>query len=150
MRRDLFRGMGLIDVIVGIALMLIVFAGLFALLQTSLRLSILARAKAVSTELAIAQVEQLRALPYASLGTVGGNPSGTIPQNATTTVAGAAYGVRTLITYYDDPADGSGGADENHVTNDYKKAKVIVSYSLFGQQYSVSLVSNFATSTIET
>ncbi len=142
--------MGVVDVSVGIALMLIVFTGLFALLQTSLRLSVLARGKMVATELATARLESLRALPYISLGTVGGNPSGTLAQNATSTVGGINYGVRTLITYYDDPADGTGGSDANHVTNDYKKAKITVSYSLFDQLYSVSVASNFASTTIET
>jgi hypothetical protein len=136
--------MGLIEVIVGIALMLIVFTALFGALRTSLELSMLAKAKTVATELATSQMEYLRSLPYTSLGTVGGTPSGTITQNATSTVSGAPYGVRTYIIYYDDPADGTGGADIDSVTQDYKKAKIVVTYSIHERVGSVTLVSSFA------
>lgn len=149
MRRVLSRGMSLIDVVVGIALMLIVFMALFGALRSALELSLLAKTKAVATELANAQMEYLRSLPYTSLGTIGGNPSGAIPSIATTTTYGAPYVVRTLITYYDDPADGTGGTDENGITRDYKKGKVSVSYEVHGRAGSVVLVSNFAPEGIE-
>lgn len=149
MREYFFRGMGLIDVIVGIALMLIVFMGLFALLETSLRLSALAKAKGIATELANAQMESLRALSYASLGTVSGAPSGTIPAVATSTVGGGQYVVKTLITYVDDPADGIGNADDNRITTDYKKVKITVAYAVSGRPGSVAIVSNFAPPGVE-
>ncbi len=150
MPRDLLRGMSLVDVVVGIGLMLIVFVALFGALRSALELSILAKAKAVSTELANTQMEYLRSLPYASLGTVGGSPSGSIASETTETVSGAPYVVHTLITYYDDPADGSGGADENSLTRDYKKGKVTVTYNLKGRVGEVTLTSNFAPDGVET
>ena len=51
MRRDYLRGMGLIDVIVGIGLMLVVFGALFTALRVAFELSQLAKAKAVATNL---------------------------------------------------------------------------------------------------
>lgn len=150
MQRRSLRGMGLVEVIVGIALMLIVFTALFGLLRVSLELSALARAKAVATELASSKLEQLRVLPYASLGTVGGTPSGTLVGQATTTVSGIPYGVQLSIVYTDDPADGSGGADTNNVVEDYKKAKVVVFYTVHERPYRVTLSSIFAPSGIET
>lgn len=141
--------MSLIDVIVGIALLLTIFVALFGALKASLALSALAKAKAAAVEIANTQMEYLRGLSYDALGTVGGIPAGAIAASASTTVDGVPYGVRTYITYYDDPQDGLGSNDENGVTTDYKVAKVAVSYSINGLAKSVALVSNFAPPGIE-
>ena len=141
--------MGLIDVIIGIALMLVIFLALFGVLRASLVLSTLDKSQAAAVELASTQMEYLRGLSYDSLGTVGGIPSGLIPQQATSTVDGIPYGVRTFIEYYDDPADGTGASDANGVTTDYKTGKVTVSYAISGLQKKVTLVSNFAPPGIE-
>jgi type II secretory pathway pseudopilin PulG len=150
MRSTSSRGMSILEVIVGIALLLTIFMALFGVLRASLQLSALAKAKAVAVELASNQMEYLRGLSYSALGTVGGTPSGSIPQTTNVTVNGTVYPVRTFITYYDDPADGSAGADTNHITTDYKKAKVTVSYTVSGRTDSIALVSNFAPAGVET
>lgn len=149
MRRDLLRGMGLIDVIIGIGLMVVVFMALFTALRVALELSKLAKAKAVATQLASAQMEYLRSLPYASLGTVGGTPSGLIPPVATSTDSGGTYVIRTAISYIDDSADGTGPQDTNNITQDYKAARVSVSYVIQGRSQSLALVSNFIPQGIE-
>jgi hypothetical protein len=143
------RGFGLIDVIVGIALMLIMFMALFGLLRASLVLSSLAKAKATAVELANTQMEYLHGLSYDALGTVGGIPAGLIPQATTTAVDGVNYTTHTFIEYYDDPADGTGANDETGVTTDYKSGKVTVSYSQSGIVQSVALVSNFVPPGVE-
>ena len=143
------RGFGLVDVIVGVALMLIIFLSLFGVLRASLMLSALAKAKATAVELASTQMEYLRGLSYDALGTVGGIPAGLVPQTATTTVDGVAYATRTFIEYKDDPADGTGAQDANIVTTDYKTGKVTVSYSMSELAKSISLISNFAPPGIE-
>jgi hypothetical protein len=138
-----YRGFSLIDVVVGIALMLVLFLALFGILRASLVLSTLVKAKSAATEIASTQMEYLRGLSYSSVGTVGGIPAGNVPQMATTTIDGISYGVRTFIEYYDDPADGIGVNDTNGVTTDYKIGKVTVSYSLYGVAKTVTLISNF-------
>ena len=143
------RGFGIVDVIVGVALMLIIFLSLFGVLRASLMLSALAKAKATAVELASTQMEYLRGLSYDALGTVGGIPAGLVPQTATTTVDGVAYATRTFIEYKDDPADGTGAQDANIVTTDYKTGKVTVSYSMSELAKSISLISNFAPLGIE-
>lgn len=144
-----FQGFSLIDVIVGIALLLIIFMALFGVLRASLMLSTISKAKAAATELASTQMEYLRGLSYEALGTVGGIPAGNVPQIATSTVDGIPYTTRTYIVYYDDPADGLGAADTDGITTDYKIGKVVVSYAIGGYQNSVTLVSNFAPPGIE-
>jgi len=143
------RGFSLIDVIVGTALMLVLFLALFGILRASLVLSTLAKAEAAGTELATTQMEYLHGLTYSAVGTVGGIPSGAIPQTATSSVDGVTYTTQTFIDYYDDPADGLGVNDTNGVTTDYKKGEVNVSYTLYGLTKSITLVSNFVPPGIE-
>jgi Carboxypeptidase regulatory-like domain len=148
--RKTVRGMTLIDVVVGTALIVIVFLALFGLLRASLLLSTLVKDQSTASAVANNQMEYLRSLPYASVGTVGGIPAGTVPQNATTTEDGVAYTVRTFVDYYDDPADGVGAADTNGITTDYKRLKVTVTYSIHTTARSITLVSNYAPPGIET
>ena len=100
------RGMSLVDVVVGTALMLVIFTALFGLLRASALVSSLAKSKAGATAMAESQMEYLRGLSYDSLGTAGGIPSGAIAQVATTTVSGSTYVVHTFVQYVDDPAEG--------------------------------------------
>jgi len=142
-------GFSLIDAIVGVTMLLVLFLALFGILRASLEVSALAKAKASAIEIASTQMEYLRGLSYDVLGTVGGIPAGSVPQFSTTTVDGVPYVAHTYIEYYDDPADGVGANDTNHITTDYKVGKVTVSYSVSGLAKSVVLVSNFAPPGIE-
>lgn len=142
--------MSLIDVLVGSALVLIVFVALLGLLRASLLVSSSAKAKAGATTVATTQLEYLRSLTYDDVGTVGGIPAGAVPQFATTTLNGIPYGVRTFIQYIDDAKDGLGAADQNAITTDYKRARVTVTYQFRGEERKVALISNIAPPGIET
>ncbi|MCI0597510.1 carboxypeptidase-like regulatory domain-containing protein [Candidatus Parcubacteria bacterium] len=149
MRSFSLRGVSLIDVVVGAALVLIVFVGLFGILRASIQVAGLSKLKATATEIATSQMEYIRSLDYASIGTAGGIPAGAIAQNASTTNGGLVYDVQTHIVYIDDPADGLGALDSNGINTDYKKARVRVSYIVSGSSHEVVLVSNFAPKGIE-
>ncbi|MBU6323503.1 MAG: carboxypeptidase regulatory-like domain-containing protein [Patescibacteria group bacterium] len=144
------RGMSLIDVIVGTALILIVFLALMGVLRASLLVSSRAKARIGATTLAATQMEYLRGLSYDALGTVGGIPAGSVPQTATTTENGIDYVTHTFIEYIDDPADGTGANDTNGITTDYKRARVSVTYGSGAQSGSVTYVSNFSPPGLET
>ena len=142
--------MTLIDVVIGTALILIVFMGLFGLLRASIDVVQLTKAKAIATTIAESQMEYVRSLSYDAVGTVGGIPAGIIAQNSTTTSNGTPYGVRTFIDYADDPADGTGAADTNGIITDYKRIKVTVNYTAGGQPRTVVLISNYSPIGLET
>lgn len=144
-----FRGFSLIEVVVSIGLFLVLFLALFGILRSSLVLSSLTKAKATAVELANTQMEYLRGMSYSTIGTVGGIPSGTVPQTSTSTVDGINFIMHSYVEYYDDPADGLGAADTNHITTDYKKGKVTVSYAVSGLTKQVVLFSNFVPPGIE-
>jgi hypothetical protein len=88
-------------------------------------------------------------LPYNSIGTDGGVPSGLIPQHSTTTLNGITYSERVLIQYIDDPADGVGGADVNAILADYKQAKIEYTWTIRGKTDTAALVSNIVPIGIE-
>ncbi len=113
------RGMTLIDVLVGSALVLIIFYGLMGMLRASISVSALAKARAGAASLAQSQMEYLRGISYDSLGTVGGIPAGVVPQTKTEVLNNETYTIYTYIQYVDDPADGIGVNDTNGITTDY-------------------------------
>lgn len=143
------RGVSLVDTVVGIALVLIVFLGLFGILRASLQISGLAKLKAAATSVATTQMEYLRSLPYDEVGTLGGIPAGLVPQYASSTQGGIVFDVRTYIEYADDAADGEGALDSNGITTDYKRAKVVVSYRVDNILRDVTLVTSIAPQGIE-
>lgn len=144
------KGMSYMDVIVGVALILIIFVALTTLLVTALKVSLLAKNHSIAIAVAESQMENVRSLTYANIGTMGGIPSGPIPQYATTTVNGVTLVTRTLIEYVDDPIDGLGGADTDGITTDYKRAKVTTIYYVNGTPHTLIMVSNFSPIGFET
>ncbi|HWH16199.1 MAG TPA: carboxypeptidase-like regulatory domain-containing protein [Candidatus Paceibacterota bacterium] len=144
------RGVSFVDVIVGSALVLIVFLSLFSLLRASLLVSTIAKARAAATSVATSQMEYVRSLSYDSVGTIGGIPPGVVPQYATTTLDGYTFVTRTFIEYVDDAKDGTGAGDQTGITTDYKRVKVSVTYELNDKDREVALVSNVVPPGLET
>lgn len=126
---DRSRGATLLDVIVGAALMTIVFAGIVGAFQLTVDAVSNNKARAGAIALANERLEYIRSLPYDSIGTLGGIPSGALAQSATSSLNDVLYTRRTFVSYEDDPADGSGAGDSNGIVTDYKAAKVTVSWT---------------------
>lgn len=118
------RGMTLVELLVTIGLIGFSFVGIYGIFILSVSVVTGAKARAGALALANERLEQIRSLPYASVGTVNGIPSGTIPQIETVTLNQTTYTRRTFIEYIDDSSDGSGVADSNGIAADYKKVKV--------------------------
>lgn len=143
------RGMTLIEALVGTAVMLVVFLSIFAAYQVAIEAVLNSKARVGALSLTQERFEYLRGLPYSSLGTIGGIPSGTLAQVATTSLNTIEYTMRTLIKYVDDPADGLGSADSNLVTADYKELKVETLWTIRSRNYSTSAVTRVAPHGIE-
>lgn len=143
------QGMSLIDVILGIALMMIVFVGIFGAFQLSLELVGNSKSKIGALALGNEQMEFIRSLAYDDVGTVGGIPDGDILQNEEIILNGVTYNRRTFIQYVDDPMDGLGESDTNSITTDYKLVKVELSWMLRERPGSIALVSNIVPKGIE-
>lgn len=123
------RGVTLLDTVVGTALMLVVFLGIAAVFKLSIDVVTNNKARAGAIALANERMEYIRSLAYASVGTVGGVPSGAIAQSETVVANNISYTRRTVVEYVDDPGDGVGASDTNNITIDYKVAKVDVAWT---------------------
>ena len=144
------RGMTLIDVVVGTALVVIVFSGIFAALNASISLSSYVKNEAAADSIANNEMEYIRSLSYDQVGTIGGIPSGVVPQTSTTTQDSTMFTVHTFIDYYDDSADGTGVNDTNTITTDYKRVDITVTYTTKSGTKTAELASIFAPPGIET
>lgn len=134
----LFRhqsGFTLLEVVIAVFIIGTVVAGMFGLFLITLRGAQTGERRIVAVALANERMEMVRNLPYLSVGTVGGVPGGSVPQQITITRNGQAYTVRTDIRYVDDEYDGLTGADAYNA--DYKQIRVAVSWP---SQYQISPV----------
>ncbi len=143
-------GMTLVELLVAIALLMLVFGGIFTAFQTILKLVGSSKAHAGALALANEKIEYIRSLPYDDVGTVSGIPNGAIPQTSTTTLNGIDYTERVLIEYIDDPHDGTDVADDNSIVADYKRAKVEYSWVEQSGSKVIALISNIIPPGIET
>lgn len=143
------RGATLIDAIVGTALMLLVFVGLFGVMRLAVMSVGLGKAKTGAIALANEQIEYVRSLPYSSVAVLGGIPAGAIPPEQTVVLNNIPYTRRTFVQFVDDAADGVGPADTNGIQADYKIAKVSVSWEFRGAERDVTLITNVVPKGIE-
>lgn len=144
------RGLSLIGVMTGVALMVILFLGVFGMFRSSLAILFDSSARAGATALMEERMEYIRSLPYRDVGTKGGIPDGVLEEQETLQFNGMTYDRRVFVQYYDDPADGTGSSDENNVTQDYKRAKVAVSWQGKSQEKTIESASFIMPDGVET
>ena len=131
------KGFTFIDVLVGIALTLIVFLGIFGAYQLGLKVVAQSKARITATALANQEMEMIRNLPYKEVGTTphaADEPSGSIPQVSTTTQNNIDYTIEIKIIYINDCFDGpqSGQCPDapeiDDCPRDYKRVTAKVSW----------------------
>ena len=97
-------GFALMEVMVAA---LVLLAGIFAMVQfissTEFRLRD-SEDRLVLNQVANREIESIRALPYDQVATQGGNPSGNILDDETTTVEGVSIRIQREVMYIEDPA----------------------------------------------
>lgn len=129
------RGFTLIEIIIGIAIAGILFVAVLSTFSILARGARAAREQTVLASLANNYLEIIRNLPYSQVGTVNGNPSGTLwdfTNAQTSTIENVAYKVYYEVTYVDDPADGTILAGTDPSPNDYKQVKMFVQNTVSG------------------
>jgi hypothetical protein len=126
-----------IDVLVGISLMLIIFLGIFAAYQLSLKVIAQSKARIGATAIANQKIEIIRNLPYKEIGTTPASvdeATGDLPQIESLSQNNIQYTVETRIKYISDCFDGPQSSEcpeapeIDDCVKDYKRAKVKVSW----------------------
>lgn len=122
-------GITLLETLIGMALFLTIFLGIFGLIQFSLKVSAQSKARITASVLANQKIELARNLPYNAVGTAGGIPQGSIQENEIIVRNSINYAVKTSVIYIDDPIDNQSPNDP--WPTDYKRIKVKVSWASF-------------------
>lgn len=152
------RGFSLVEVLIAAALVGLVFGGLFAGIQLMIVVITHSKAEAGARSLAVERIEYIRSLDYYDVGTQGGLVPGPLAQNATTSLNGIEYSVRTVVNYIDRVEDGFGEADdtipgvpadENGITEDSKVIKVEYTWTIRGDTRSLSFATDIIPRGIE-
>ena len=121
------RGFTLIDVLVGTALLLIVFSGIFGAYRLGLQTLTQSQHRVVATATANEFLEMAHNLPYGEVGVQGGYPEGFFPASQLVTRNGADYTLSIDISYVADDSDGLVAPDDACI-NDYKRMLVTASW----------------------
>lgn len=128
-KRHKNSGLTLVEVLVGAAILLIIFVSIFTVVRLGIRLTAQAKARFTATALANQKLEIARNLPYNQVGTVGGIPAGSILETETVIRNKISYTIKTTAIYIDDPFDNL--FPDDSLAWDYKRIKVKVSWSDF-------------------
>ena len=143
-------GFTLVEAVVGSAVFLVIALAAYQGYATLLKGVELLQVKSDALALADEQIEVVRNLPYASVGTVGGVPAGLIPQTQTLVRDGITFSVGMVIRNVDDPFDGSAsGTPQDTAPADYKLAEVSVACASCSSPNPVSLTTWIAPLNLE-
>jgi type II secretory pathway pseudopilin PulG len=151
------RGFGLVETIFAFTLLALVLLALLTLLIGSIGTAKASRVQTLATQLANQRMEELRGLPYESIGILSSEieegdtmtPEGILPTTETTTFAGREFTIKYDIKWVDDSVDGLGSSDVDVLGGyssgwqDYKKVTLTVSWTSPPPGSQVKLVSNF-------
>lgn len=141
------KGSSLIDVLVSIGVIVLLFSAIY-LVYFSLYASIAnVETRDDATAALNQQVETMRNMPYADIGTVGGIPAGVIPPIQTIQYGTYTFTMETAILNVEDPAGQSFG--EPTGTVDYKLVQLTVSCPACQSFNPLSLTTTFAPAGLE-
>jgi len=146
------RGTSFIDLIISMAILAVLFAGIylvyFSLVASIANISV----RTAATSVLQAEIETIRNMPYASVGTVGGVPAGAIPQVQTVAAGNYAFVFETTVRNIDDPFDGTLSGNPPPVDTapaDYKLVEIQATCPLCNNFGSVSLTTTVAPKNLE-
>ncbi len=125
------HGFTMVELVIALTLLLLValsFVPMFVYISEGSQNN---RARLIALKLASSKIEEIRALPYDKIGTMGGDPAGVIPQEETKTIDNINFTIKTNIWWVDDPSDND-ASGHDALPYDYKRVEVTVkSPSLF-------------------
>ena len=123
------RGFTLVELVVATAIFGIILAGVlgsYSALTSSVKV---AREKTILSSLSANYLEIVRNLPYSEVGTVNGNPPGSLADQSNpiiVSIASVVYHIYYEVTYIDDTADGTIVLGSDPAPNDYKQVKMFI------------------------
>ncbi len=122
------KGFSLVEVVVGVALVVIVFLGILGVYQSAIQILSQSRDRVTATSIAQGYIERARNLPYEDIGVQGQFPGGIFLATETVVRNGISYEVKADIDFIDHEADLLLGLGDACAT-DFKRVLIEVSWS---------------------
>jgi len=119
-------GQTLISLLIALGIFGILAHAIFTLTTSSFKIVSFSRARIAGRHIAEEKIETIRNMPYDTIGTAGGIPSGILPQVENRFLNGLNYVIKISVVYKDDPFDGL--APNDLLPTDYKSVRVEVSW----------------------
>jgi type II secretory pathway pseudopilin PulG len=135
-------GLTIIEMLVAVAIFAVLITGVIGLYGILVKSVKAVRQQTILSNLAASQSEIMRNLPYSQIGTLSGNPSGSLADSSNPIVSvieGTTFNTYFEVTYVDDPADGTILAGTDAAPNDYKQVKMSI------QNMASSQITDFVT-----
>jgi hypothetical protein len=143
---SLRNGTTLIDLVLSMAIIALLFGGVY-LVYFSIETALAnVGVRTAATEAIDNEVELVRNLPYGSVGTVGGIPSGVIPQAQSVTQGNFNFVLQTVVLNIDDPYDESPSSTP---VADYKLLDITASCPLCQNFVPIEITTTVAPSLLE-
>lgn len=139
------KGFSLIESLIAIAIFVMIAFVVSQALFITYRDAALNWQNITIASLARQYLETARNIPYAQIGTIQGNPHGSLPDvfnPSTVTVSNTTFKIYYEVTYMDDPADGTAVLGTDAAPDDYKQVKLFVNNTATGQ------IDNFVTNIV--
>ncbi|MEK9130270.1 MAG: prepilin-type N-terminal cleavage/methylation domain-containing protein [Patescibacteria group bacterium] len=140
------KGFSLIEILVTIGILTIIMLSIYGMFTMAYKILGSSKAKIIAIQLANQQMEILRNLPYAKIGTTQGWPSGEIPSSQKITQNGIEFTIQITPAFIDNSFDGL--APDDTTPSDYKKVEVKISWNKFSCEPAL-LISTFSPKGIE-
>ncbi len=120
-------GFTLLEVLIGSFLILVVFLGILGAFRFGVEVSGFIKAKVIASQIAIEEIEKVRALAYENIGIVGGFPSGVLQPRENKTLNNINFTITRRVDYIADSQDGL-ALPQDDCPNDYKRTEIKVSW----------------------
>lgn len=145
------RGMTIIEALIAITIFAIAAIGILRSYTAIIRSTRVADAKISAVALANEQIEIIRNMPYAKIGTQNGIPLGTIPPVQHLSKGNFNFSVITTIRNIDDPFDGTIGGTPNDLSPaDSRFVQVDVSIPSFPELATTTFTTRISPNGLET
>lgn len=143
------RGFTLIESLVFLFLFAVISIVFLETYTTGTRMIIESKNRLGATALANQEMEIIRSIAYASIGTTTGIPAGDLLEEKVISVNTVRYTVHTFVQYVDDAFDGT-AATGDAIPNDYKRVRLSVAWGNRGSDQTVAIFGNFSPKGVET
>ena len=125
------KGFTLIETLIAIGLFTIISASLYSAYSNVIDIFSASYLNLTALSAMDNEVEIIRNMPYISVGTQGGSPSGIIPAEKNIVFGNINFVVNTFVRNVDDPFDGiQGGTPNDLAPADYKLVEIEISCSI--------------------